>query len=155
MGIFSDLEDYTVDKLQQIALELYDRAYYECKGHGTPEQVKMMAEWTAVNLFRKKMRINSHKVAVPRSLLPAELLNRQRELYEFPNLAAMQQPAHPRPRAKRYANPGGAMHGVVIDELLGLGGVEAPLWQMRADWEQAFPEPVANPFFDAPVVDPF
>ena len=36
MGIFSDVEDYTVDELQQIALELYNRAYRVHAGQDAP-----------------------------------------------------------------------------------------------------------------------
>ncbi len=130
MGIFSDVEDYTVDRLQQIALELYDRAYRDYKDHGTPEQAKMMAEWTAVNTFRKKMRINSYKVTVPRSLLPAELLNKKRKPDE---LVA---PVINAPRAPR--------RGRVMQHNM-----------PQFDWAQAVPEPVANPFLVAAEDDPF
>ena len=128
MGIFSDVEDYTVDRLQKIALELYDIAYRDYVGHGTPEQVKMMAEWTAVNAFRKKMRINSHKVTVPRSLLPAELLNKKHELYGLDAPAADVFA----PRRKRL-----------------------PKNNIQPAWAQAVPEPIANPFIVVAEDDPF
>ena len=125
MGIFSDVEDYTVDELQQIALELYNRAYRDYRDHGTPEQVKMMAEWTAVNTFRKKMRINTYKVTVPRSILPAELLNKKRkpDALDAPDVAAL--------RRGRL-----------------------PKINIQPAWAQAVPEPVANPYF-AVENDPF
>ena len=127
MGIFSDVEDYTVDELQQIALELYNRAYRDYKDHATPEQTKMLAEWTAVNAFRKKMRINSHKVIVPRSLLPAELLNKKRkpDALDAPDVAALRRGRLPKIDVQRNV------------------------------WAQAVQEPVANPFIGIMVDDPF
>ena len=126
MGIFSDVEDYTVDELQQIALELYNRAYRDFVDHGTPEQVKMLAEWTAVNTFRKKMRINSHKVSVPRNLLPAELLSKKRkpDALDAPDVAAL--------RRGRL-----------------------PKINIQPAWAQAVPEPVANPFIGVMEANPF
>lgn len=133
MGIFSDVEDYTVDELQQIALELYNRAYREHAGQAAPDQVKLLAEWAAVNAFRRKMRINSHKITVPRSLLPVELLNKQRELDELKAHAAIGQPRAVRPRVER------------------LPKYNVP----RPAWVQAVQEPVANPFVVAVANDPF
>lgn len=130
MGIFSDVEDYTVDRLQEIALELYDRAYRDYVGHGTPEQVKMMAEWTAVNTFRKKMRINSHKVIVPRNLLPAELLNKKRKPDELDAFGA----------------------GVIAPRRgrLPKNDIQQIHWVRGA-----VPEPVANPFIGVMEANPF
>lgn len=129
MGIFSDVENYTVDELQQIALELYNRAYREHAGQGAPEQVKMLAEWSAVNAFRRKMRINSHKVIVPRSLLPAELLNKKRKPDELDAFGA----------------------GVIAPRR---GRLPKPAFQ-HVRWVQAVPEPIANPFLVAAEDDPF
>lgn len=129
MGIFSDVEDYTVDRLQEIALELYDRAYRDYVGHGTPEQAKMMAEWTAVNTFRKKMNIRDHKVIVPRNLLPAELLNKKRKPDELDAFGA----------------------GVIAPRR---GRLPMPDFQ-HVQWVQAVPEPIANPFIVAAEDDPF
>lgn len=127
MGIFSDVEDYTVDELQQIALELYNRAYREHAGQAAPDQVKLLAEWAAVNAFRRKMRINSHKITIPRSLLPVELLNKRRELDELEAQAAAMRPR----------------------------GAGLPKINIRPAWAQAVPEPVANPFVVAVANDPF
>ena len=86
----------------------------------------MLAEWTAVNAFRKKMRINSHKVIVPRSLLPAELLNKKRkpDALDAPDVAAL--------RRGRL-----------------------PKINIQPAWAQAVPEPVVNPFLVAAEDDPF
>ena len=129
MGIFSDVEDYTVDELQAIALELYDSACCAYKDHGTLEQVKLMAEWSGVNAFRKKMRINSPKVTVPRALLPAELLGKRHGPDRL-NAPAIDMRALRGGRAMKYNVP-------------------------QFDWAQAVPEPIANPFIVAAEDDPF
>lgn len=127
MGIFSDIEDYTVDELQEMALELYDRAYRAYAALGTPDQVKLMAEWSAIAEFRRKLNINSHKVAVPSALIPAELLRTQRTLAELQAHAAV------RPRGGRLPKPNA----------------------QRIVWVQAVQEPVADPIIGVMGDDPF
>lgn len=76
MGIFSDIEDYTVDELHKVVTTLYSNAVQQYAGHGTPKQVREMAEWQATCEFRKMMRIKQHTVHVPKAMIPKSLLDK-------------------------------------------------------------------------------
>lgn len=104
MGIFSDIEDYTVDELHKVVTTLYSNAVQQYAGYGTPKQVTEMAEWYATCEFRKMMRIRQHTVHVPKAMIPKSLLDKLAARDEMVGYIAPKRVAAKRV-AMRPANP--------------------------------------------------